>query len=273
MARFKYTMVFTYFSGITDANSTPVRIGGFSESYYAQTYTEAAEADFRTLIQRRLAICPRGMHVSRFRIQQIEPEGPSLLRRVTYAAPNTWLSGVPQKALKVPFAAVAARPQTLREFRGIPDVQFTTGEYTPTAPFSAALTAFLAELGNGFWGQLRRDDSVTQFEVLSISAGGVVVMRQPTVGIGIGSQVQVMRTVHPQTGRRFGYFARVTAFVDASNFTISAPGLVASGFGKLRLAATTLTTFINPQTAAAEAVVRKIGRPFRAYSGRASRRR
>lgn len=271
MPFYKYTMVFTYFSGITDNNPTPIRIGGWTESYYKTTASDTDDALFRTLMNARLGICPRGTHISRYRIQQVLPEGPSKLRKIALSAPNTWLSGIPQKALKVPFAAFATRAQTLREFRGVPDVQFTTGEYTPTQPYLIAVGLWLTALASNGWSQLRRDEE-QQYEVQSISAGGVVVMREATAGIALGSQIQVMRSIDPTTGRRIGYFARVTAFVDPSNFTISGPKVKATNFGKLRVAGQSLVPLINPDIPAIEAVARKIGRPFKAYSGRASKR-
>ena len=272
MPNFKYTMIFQYSSGINDANSTPVRTGGWSESYYASANTQQIYDAFKVLIQKRLGICPRGTSVIRIRTQQVDPAGPATLNRVNYAAPSTWLSDVPQMALKIPFFLDADQTSIIREFRGIPDVQVTVGEYTPTTPFTAALAVFLAELTNGTWKAKRRNKAAVQWAINSISVAGSVVMIQPTAGLVQGTQVQVIRTLNQQTGRRFGYFARVQAHTDDSNFTIAGPKVKASGFGTLRVASSIYNGFQNPQFGSVEIVTRKVGRPFRAYSGRASRR-
>ena len=273
MPFYKYTMIFNFNSGISDTNTTPIRTGGWSESYYADDVAQGTQTAFVRLIQARLGICPRGTSISRWRVQQLEPTGPASLRRVSFSAPNTWLSDVPQMALKVPFRFSELHRQNYREFRGIPDVQITSGEYTPTAPFTVALQAFFAILTNSPFRYLRRDEEQVQSRIQAISVGGVVTMIEAGVNIAVGTRVQVLRTISPTTGRRFGYFATVTALTDSRNFTIAGEDVKASAFGKLRRASNNLTAFLNPQLDNLEAVVRKVGRPFKAYSGRASKRR
>jgi hypothetical protein len=271
MPLFKYTMIFDYFSGVAVPGAAPTRIGGWSESYYATAGDDATYAKFQTLTVKRLGICPVGTSISKLRIQQVDPTLASRLRKVAYTAPVMWLSDVPQMALKIPFLGTATTGAFLREFRGLPDVQVTTGEYIPTNPFTTAVTVFINELQNGTWFARRRDKSKVQYPVLSISAAGVVVMSAPVIGLAAGVQVQVLRTVNPMTGRRFGYFATVQTFVDEQNFTIVGPKVKASGFGTLRLAAIVPQVFAGGQVADAQAVVRKVGRPLKSYSGRASR--
>jgi len=272
VAFFKYTMIFNFGSGINDTNQAPIRLGGWSESYYSATTSGTIDTSFVNLITVRLGICPRGTSVTRWRVQQLDPVGPSSLRRVQLSAPNTWLSDVPQMALKVPFQAGSGSSQFIREFRGIPDVQITSGEYTPTAPFNTALVGFLNSLRSSVFSALRRDRDQLQYRVQSISAQGVVVMIEPFVPVADGLRVQVIRSINPLTGRRFGYFATVRTNVDNSNFTIAGEKVKASNFGTIRVAASGLAGFGGPQINSIEAVVRKVGRPFKAYSGRASRR-
>jgi len=270
VAKFKHTMIFTYFSGITADNQAPVRLGGWSESYYSESASAATLQAFGNLARSRVSMCPRGTSINRLRYQQVDPVGPAQLTKVSFPAPDTWLSGVPQKALKIQFALPGEGGQMIREFRGVPDVQFTTGEYTPTAPYVIAVNGFLNALLAGTWLVRRRDKGQPQAEIKSISIGGVVEMIQPLAGAANGNSVQILRTVNPASGRKFGYFAKIIAFTDERNFTIAGPKVRASGFGKMRLAVNVYPPFVNPQIANIEAVVRKIGRPFRSYSGRAS---
>lgn len=271
MASFKYTMVFDYSSGITGTNPVPIRIGGWTESYYANDTTDATVANFVLLMTKRLGMCARGTSISKYRIQAVDPAGASQLFRTSLAAPVTWLSDVPQMALKIPFQPGFATGGFLREFRGVPDVQVTVGEYTPTQPYTAAVSLFLEELGNGIWRSRRRDKTRPKFNVLSIDPVGAVVMTDAFGGIAVGNQVQVIRTVNPMTGRKFGYFARVQVVTDTSHFQIVGPKVRQSGFGQMRLAGVTFDVLQSPRLALAQAVVRKVGRPFRSYSGRASR--
>lgn len=269
---FKYSMIFVYQSNITADNPTPQRIGGFSESYYADANDTPTYTKFLTLIQKRLGMCPRGMSVNKVRVQQVDPAGPASLTKVSYSAPDTWLSDVPQMALKVPIFLDTAKGQVIRIFRGIPDVMVTAGEYTPTTPFVAAVKAFTDQLKADGWKLRRRDKSKPFYAINSISAGGVVVMIDPTVAVGQGTNVQVYRTIRAGSGRRYGYFAKVGAFTDTTHFTLASPKVVESTFGKLRVAETVYHAFNQFQTAEYTVVVKKIGRPSREYSGRASKR-
>jgi len=268
---FKYTMIFTYFSGLTATQNVPIRLGGWTESYYAPTNDASRDASFNALIQARLGMCPRGTVVNKFRVQQVDPAGPSQPYKVAYSAPNTWLSDVPQMALKIPFFLGAGLSSILREFRGVPDVQVTTGEYSPSAPYTVAVQAFLAALVGPGWQARQRVKSNPKYAVNSIAAGGIVTMIQPFTAIAPGAAVQIIRTVNPMTGRKFGYFATVTAVTDDSHFTIAGPKVAVSNYGTMRIAATTYTAFSQPQLSVAQAVVRKVGRPSRSYSGRASK--
>jgi len=271
VAYFKYTMIFDYLSGITPTNSAPVRLGGWSESYYSPAYDAATLNLFGTLIQNRLGICPRGTSVTKFRVQQVDPTLAATLLKCNYSAPNTWLSDVPQMALKMQFSPGLISGSFNREFRGLPDVQVTVGEYSPTAPFSAAVANFVKNLANNVWHARRRDRTQTKYNILSIDATGNVVMTNPFIGIAVGQQVQVIRTVNQQTGRRFGYFAQVQAVVDTQHFQIVGPKVKASGFGQMRFMAINYGQFTTPVLSSYQAVVRKVGRPFRSYSGRASK--
>lgn len=272
MAQFKYTMIFDYFSGIDATNTVPIRIGGWTESYYAAAADDATHTAFRSLIQVRLGICPRGTSISKYRVQQVDPTLASTLKKVSFAAPLTWLSDVPQMALKVKFDQSPATGAMLREFRGLPDSQVVTGEYTPSNPFTLALFIFTGALSGGLFKCRRRDRSLPKSSILSISAAGVVVMIDPVVGVAVGSQIQVIRTVNPMTGRKHGYFAKVSAVTDDSHFVISGPKVVASGFGEMRMSGIFYQQFLLPDSSNAQAVVRKVGRPLRSYSGRASKR-
>lgn len=269
----KYTMIFTYNSGITETNQVPIRTGGWSESFYGPDQNAETEAAFRSLIQARLSIAPRGTSVGRYRMQEVDPVGRATLRKCAYAAPNTWLSDVPQMALKVQFGGQTALGAFYREFRGTPDIQVTTGEYTPSGPFRAAVATALDALSTSVFKAWRRDKSKVSFKVQSIAAGGIVTMIQPTDGINVNTEVQVLRSIDPSTGRRIGYFARVTNFIDASHFTIAGESVKVSNFGKIRVAARVPVGFSNPDIANIEAVVRKVGRPFKAYSGRVSKKK
>jgi hypothetical protein len=271
VSAYKYTMIFTYFSGITATNSVPVRLGGWSESYYSNIKTSTTDASWLVLMQARLAMCPRGTVINKWRVQQVDPAGVSQLNRVSLAAPTTFLSDVPQMALKIPFFMAGGASQVIREFRGLPDAVVSVGEYAPTPAYTTAVQGFLNSLIDAAWQARQRVKTNPQYQINSIAAGGVVTMIDAFPGIANGTRVQILRTVNPQTGRKFGYFATVEATVDNSHFTIAGPKVVVSGFGTMRLAAVGYPGFNAPQLQAAEAVVRKVGRPSRSYSGRASR--
>lgn len=272
MPAYKWTMIFTYFSGLNATNTVPVRLGGFTESYYSPAFDITTRDAFDALIVARLGICPLGMVVNKIRVQQVDPTRSAILYKRSFAAPGTWLSDVPQMALKVQFQPGIVAGAFLREFRGLPDVQVMSGEYSPTGPFTAAANAFLTQLATSVFTARRRDRSLTKYSILSIDATGNVVMTDPFAGIAVGQTVQVIRTVNPQTGRKFGFFAKVQAVTDPSHFQLVGPKVKASGFGQARLMGIVYGGFGSPQLDNAEAVVRKIGRPLKSYSGRASKR-
>ncbi len=244
------------------------RVGGWSESYYADT-TEFTVALVRTnaLCSLRAALLPQGSVVVGQRYQQVNPVGTSRTGSATFAGNG----GVPQD---IPQMALYCRARTqntanVRELviRGLPDERVVNGNYDPERTYTAALNQFFTFLRTG-WVMRGLDLSQQRTAIVSIVAPGTITTTVPH-GLSVGQQFKILRTTQ-SNGRQAG--GVYTVLTTATNKTLTADidlALPAKG-GSVRAYA-----IVYPPIGDCEidrVGIRKVGRNFFQYRGRAVRR-
>jgi len=152
--------------------------------------------------------------------------------------------------------------------RGIPDSQMQTGEYTPTAQFELDMKAFLATLVGTQCRFLGRNLSQPNVRIESITAN-VMTTDAPT-GAGNGNFVRLLR-VRDTFGRPVtGTFRCTNVVGNVHTLAGFDPNIVVLNSGRARLDLLQLFPISGGTTGRSR--VKKIGRPFESFRGRASKR-
>lgn len=267
MATYKMTMLLELATNVGGA-SEGHRLAGWSEGVYAiSTDFAAARASFQNLCQKRAALLGTGGSVVGQRYQLIDPTGRTQTEARIYKG-STLLTDAPQVALT--FTVPAKNSPNVRRFtlRGAVDSIVVEGEYQPGPNTPAKLNAFVFAL-SGF----RFRASNLQAPIVpigSIAADGTFVLQQPLT-YAVNDYLNVSRARNAQQQSFSGRF-HVGIRTDAQN------GKFSNWFNGATLGGTAQPdTTIYPEFDVApnptpKVVVRKVGRPFGGYRGRASTR-
>jgi hypothetical protein len=181
------------------------------------------------------------------------------------ASPN-----LPQDALSFSGAWLTGPNTNKFTARCVPDTVIVAGEYQPTAAFKTAVANYIQTLIGGAWGFVGRDRSLPTARVLSISAGGIVQLSQNIGGVADSSFLRLLHVTDNNGNPIKGTFS--ISNINGVNYTLR--GLtqllsVPNGTARVDVVSYNRYGTIN----VGRAVVRKIGRPFEGYRGRASKRR
>lgn len=274
MATWKYTMIFNSSTNVS-GGSVGQRTGGWSEGLYSANAPTAEigagtyRSVFEELCSLRARLLPTGFAVVGQRYQQIDPIGGSATGGFNAPGSAGIQADVPQMALFLRLTAAETpniKPLTLR---GLPDARVVEGEYKPESTFTAALQAFVNKLN--IWRFKGRDLTQTPVAITSIDANGLATL-DPGNPFVPDDYVRVLRTTDINGDRQGGRF-RVIAPITTSTVTLQGWDLGECHGGKMRLDLT-IYPLIGAQTAnVLRVIVRKVGRPFGQYRGRASTRR
>jgi hypothetical protein len=267
MAAWKFTM-------LLQMNTDPVgglasvRVGGWSESLYQNNAGPTNRANFLRLCQARAALLPTTASVIGQRYQQVDPVGASSTGAMRYPGDVTTLAtDVPQVTLlcRAPSTETTnIRPLMLR---CIPDGIVIGGEYSPNAQFRSALANYFQELG--FWKFRARDLQAQSVPIIDIDALGNVNTDQP-ITLTVNETVQILRTTGGTvSGGRFS----IKAVTDTFNFQLRNWKGGATEGGRLRLISIIYPRIDSNNVAVSRIIVRKVGRGFFQYRGRASKRK
>lgn len=262
----KLTMIFntTSLSG-----GAVVRTGGFSESWFrlGDTIGSPEIAAARILAQKRAAALPGNDSISYLRFSKVDSPGSgSYVVKAGY--PGTFSGAdVPQMAVGIKIFAVGSSNKKTMELRGIPDGQIFNGETTFTTPMKGALNTYLTELFSN-WGFVGRNLSTPAKGILSIAANGTFVLNQ-SFAYNDGDLVQVLKTT--AAGRRLKGQILYATKVNDKNGVLNGWKHGDCVGGKIRLSSKVFCPISFDATAVdnAVALVRKVGRPFASYRGRA----
>lgn len=254
------------------------RIGGWSEGWYYPGLSIQGAIDAYTteinglpaLGAARGALLPQGGTIVGQRFQQVNPTGPSQSTAFRFSGEFAQLSDQPQAALLLRVKALNANNVRLHIIRGIPDGQINAGEYFPTAGYTTALNRYISSLGN--WLFRGRDLSIQPTTIFTVSSAGLVTTEAPH-GLVVNDLVLIQKTLDEDGLFVSGRFMVSTVGPGTNAFTVTNWTAGVTTGGRVRKDGVVFPS-VNPgQVTVSRSVVKKVGRPFVQYRGRASRRR
>lgn len=258
----------------TDATSASPHSGGWSESHWCAP-SDFVAANARTLASRRANLLPGQGSIIGYRLESFDLTGNKLSPlgatsgRFLYPGLDSRDLNLPQDSLMMNGAGSGVPNAARFNLRCIPDGIITRGEYQPSPAFKGALTLYsngLIAVGYGFIGRVKTGLSA---RVNSIAAG--VVHLNGAVGGVANTDFLRLNRVYDDLGNPVKGTFLITN-ITGNAYTVSglAGVSVSQPSGSARIDALDFFQYgvINP----ARAVVRKIGRPFEQYRGRASAR-
>jgi len=271
----RITFLFALTTAPANRGDASPHSAGWSESFWSDLTVPIGASGVTALATKRAALLPEqgaliGIRAATYNIlgNKIFPTGSSTAKRNLPGGVGRTCD-LPQMGLEFSGTATAAVNASRFVCRGMPDAQFTNGEYQPTTDYKPLVTDFCNEVANQGWRFLGRDLSLPAIKVLSI-AGNVV-----TLNAGLGAVVNTdylrFRRVYDDSGDpvKGSYliianagFAYTLAAFGARNLT--------NPSGTVRLDKLALLDFATVEPN--RAVVRKVGRPSDSYRGRQSKR-
>lgn len=271
MATNRLTILFHHQSSDTSSPSAPpVRVAGWSESfYYNDSITDSG--DIARLCQRRAALLPQNAFIIGQRYQFAD--GSSRSDSVRYNS-NTGLAvDVPQMSLLCSARNLAQQSTRRFMIRGIPDAWVVNGELVGGSAGVAArarINAYFDELADWLWKA--RDRNAATADIMTIAANGQFNLAQD-LAFADGDLLRFQRVVSTvklpikgsyrvlsHTSQRVGVFANWN-------------GLTVSNVGKVQLVAFKFVPFVIKAQSFSRVAVKKVGRSFFQYRGRASKRK
>lgn len=243
------------------------RIGGWSESVLFSGVFADAVTRFNNYCEKRAAMLANSAAVVGQRYQLIDPEG----RTQTAARRFQGTLGacdVPQMA--VTFTVPASGSPNIRRFvlRGLPDGYAVEGEFAPTPAFDLAFGLWKTTLT--YFGFQCLNLLATTVPVTSIAADGTFVLQKPIV-FAPNDYLSISRARDVSGNTHNGRF-HVQTMTDTQHGKFDDwVGLATLG-GTARPDAYLFQGFNAPQASEPTLTLRKVGRPFTPYRGRASAR-
>lgn len=258
-----------------DRTEADPHTAGWSESYWVNGDIATATVSVQELLTKRALLLPAqgaivGVRNAKYDIvgNALVPKGASTAR-LRKAGSGTYGTDQPGVSLMLACTGTNVPNATKMCIRGIPDVVIIGGEYGPDTTFKGRMTQFTTLLKSG-WGFVGRDLSQPAQKVISI-AGNVVTLAA-TVGGNNNVDNLIFKKVRDNDGNPVKGSYLMTAGGGTATYTL-AGGLnrtktVPGGTARLDKIA-----FFTFQTVDVDrAVLRKVGRPFASYRGKASKK-
>ncbi len=274
MALYRTSWLFDFTTDAARPTVASDRSGGWSEGVWSTFITPGTDA-FNVVSQFRASMLPRAASIVGYRVQQytslgnrLQPGGASAGKLNLPGSPAYTLD-VAQAGLEYSFPAVGAPNSSRGVIRGLPYEVITSGEWDPSVAFTSYMAGFLLNLQTGGFGFVGRDLSQQSAKVLAITAG-VVNLSQVLPGAAIGDYLRFHRVYDVNRKPISGAF--LITNIAGQQYTCSGlTGLsVLVPSGTARKDAIAFYLFGAGTTGAL--VVKKVGRPFRGYRGRRSKR-
>jgi hypothetical protein len=276
----KCTMLFQLATGTEAPFPSLRRIGGWSESFYFDTDTMSeaianvngpVRGTRQPLCPARARLLPGSAQIIGQRFQVVNPVGASQSLNTIWNGSSGLACDIPQMALLTRIPAAATRNVRPYMIRGIPDSLVVDGEFRPTQDFSKALQDLFFTLG--FFSMRTRVRPADPVAVASVSAAGVVTFNAIRPALSEGDSLQLLNVVTLGNVLVSGIFT--IEKVGPESLTMTIRGWTA-GNGIGGLGSGTGLSYPVMQGANATVgriIVRKVGRPFVGYRGRASVRK
>ena len=268
----KVTLIIRAGTQYEDYGDLPGRIGGETESHYLDTNTFPTNGvDLITrLATKRAAFLPKLAQVAGYRWQTIaDTAGASSAGDLFLPGSAAFPSDLPQAAIKITAQSQNNLNKKEMELRVIPDSVLTSGEFNPSPAFTAAVRAFLNELTTSGWcfRGVKKDASTAPINYIEDT--GVFHLTKD-LAYNDGDTLQVLRTKNLANRQKGGFYVCVKVGARTGTLVRWDHGLTSGG--KLRLAGIVYPPykFDTNAVAAAESMVKKVGRPSNGYRGRKS---
>jgi len=271
----KITYLFDFRSDPADREQAQSHNGGWSESIW-QTADSPDKDNIRQLAQTRALLLPSTARIVGYRAQQFTNAGSHLVAGGSSTAllgligPQAAVPDIPQSALSL--VATSSGNANTRRFtiRAIPDTQIAGGEWQPFPIYVQFLTRYRNSLIQGGWVFPARDFTTAVHDIESISNGVLKLVGAPA-GYAVGDRVLLKKcrdvNGNPVVGT-FKVLAVAGALITLGGIDVETEVIATGQATRVVIAFRDID-----DVQVGRAVVRKIGRPFEQYRGRASRRR
>ena len=272
----RYTMIMQVTTAPTNFADASAHTGGWTESHWRNSQVAADSPQFRTLMMKRALMLPRQAAITGFRIasyqiveSSLAPLGAST-GKVRFPGNPSRETDLPQVALELSGTSGGGNSNRFSA-RCVPDDVMVGGEYTPNSDYKGYVTQFGTALTNGGFGFMGRDLTATTSRIKSIENN--IITPQDAFPANIGGTLLTFIGVKDVLGKAVvGNFRIVAAATAPAHWVLDGlpQGCVVENSGSVRVLTPIFAAYtsISP----ARAVVRKVGRPFEQYRGRASKR-
>jgi len=251
---------------------------GWSEGWWANLQLPSSHEFLRRYAEKRATLLPSQAAIIGFRLAYYDISGNALLPKGTqtgkfrYVGASTLHCDLPQVALELN-ASTQGGPNTTRfVLRGMPDDVMKRGEYDPPRAFSTRMNAFMEFLvsASANLGWIGRNIGATTVRINSITDAGLVTTDGDAGGTPGVSWLRILRCRDTQ-GANVSAAYRILTHPTATTYTIAGwEGQTVEASGLARI--DTVQFFDVNGVKIGRAIVRKVGRPFESYRGRASKR-
>ncbi len=280
--RFKFTMLMQLATNVSDPNATARRLGGWSESWYANVASvqdlynlafqgqAAGFAFLGALVPTRAGMLPNGAAIVGQRVQQIDPVGPSQSLSRLFPGTAGIAADIPQMALLTTTPGFGVKNIRRTILRGVPDARVIEGEYVPAGDFTRNLNQFFGVLGN--WQFRGVDLSQPTIQIITIAADGTIQLAGLSAGFAVNDTVKVLRSVDQFNTTVAGKFV-IQAIPSATSIQVRNWTAGVCTGGSVRKHAIIYAQVDSANCAVGRIVTKRVGRPFTQFRGRRSKRR
>lgn len=272
-----YTRFSFLFQLTTAPNNREVSIshtGGWSEQHVWPGVLPINHERVIELASRRAALLPSAAQLVGIRRSTFQTNGNKIVpggsQTSNFRRPGgSWVTDLPQVSLSLSAIGEGGGNTSRQVLRCVPDAFMVKGEYEPSAAFTTALGRYTQALVDHNWGFMGRNLSSPKLAVFFVLDNQIKFGAD--LGVAVGGFIRLLNVRDSNTGNALDGTFRVTAIAGTTYTVEGLPqGAEAhnSGFGRVDE-----IVLVNiGEVLVGRACVRKIGRPFESYRGRASRR-
>lgn len=271
----RISMIFQLTTEAEDREIASPHIAGWSEGFWENANNPVLTGNVRELLRLRALLLPLQAAIIGVRRANYTIEGNRLVpggtasAKVNYPGRAALHCDLPQTSLQLSLVGDGGNTSRI-SLRGMPDSEFERGEFQPNAGYKGALTQYRNYLVEQAYGFMGRDLSKPTARIVAIAANGAVQLRSST-GAVVGDYVRLLNVKDTNGKNVQGTFRVGTVAVGGLTMTLDAwPEKIVQESGSMRVDAVRYCDIISVDVS--RAVVRKVGRPFEQYRGRASKR-
>jgi len=272
-----YTRFSFLFQLTTAPNNREVSIshtGGWSEQHVWPGVLPINHERVIELASRRAALLPSAAQLVGIRKATFTTSGNKIVpggsQTSNFRRPGgTWVTDLPQVSLSLSCIGEGGGNTSRQVLRCVPDAFMVKGEYEPSSAFTTALGRYTQALVDHNWGFMGRDLSSPKQAVFFVDNN--TIKTTASLGGGVDSYVRLLNVRDSNTQQPLDGIFRITGIAGTVYTVEGLPaGAEAHNSGFARLDGIVLVNI--GEVLVGRACVRKIGRPFESYRGRASRR-